>query len=47
MNKLCSVDQALSLIKNYDTVNITASGGGYMDADLRLQGYRKEVSGNG
>ena len=42
MNKLCSVDQAVSLIKNYDTVNITASGGGYMDADLLYRGIEKK-----
>lgn len=42
MNKLCSVDQAVSLIKNYDTVNITASGGGYMDADLIYRAIEKK-----
>ena len=42
MNKLCSVEQAVSLIKNYDTVNITASGGGYMDADLLYKGIEKK-----
>ncbi len=42
MNKLCSVDQAVGLIKNYDTVNITASGGGYMDADLIYRGIEKK-----
>ena len=33
MDKLCSAEQAVDLIKNGDTVNITASGGGFMDAD--------------
>src|SRR5208283_3819343 len=42
MNKLCSLDQALSLIKNYDTVNITASGGGYMDAELIYRGIEEK-----
>ena len=34
MNKLCSVDQAVDLIKNDDTVNLVASGGGFQDAEL-------------
>ncbi len=42
MNKLCSVDQAVGLIKNHDTVNITASGGGYMDADLIYRTIEKK-----
>ena len=41
MNKLCSLDQALSLIKNCDTVNIVASGGGFQDADLIYRGIEK------
>ena len=34
MNKLCPVDQAVDLIKNDDTVNLVASGGGFQDAEL-------------
>jgi len=41
VDKLCSVDQAVSLIKNYDTVNIVASGGGYQDADLIYRGVEE------
>jgi propionate CoA-transferase len=42
MNKLCSLDQALGLIKNYDTVNIVASGGGFQDADMIYRGIEKK-----
>jgi propionate CoA-transferase len=42
MKKLCSLDQALSLIKNGDTVNIVASGGGFQDADLIYRGIEKK-----
>ncbi len=42
MNKLCSLDQALSLIKNHDTVNVVASGGGFQDADLIYRGIEKK-----
>ncbi len=41
MDKLCSVEQAVSLIKNFDTVNIVAAGGGYQDADLLYRGIEK------
>ena len=34
VNKICSVDQAVALIKSHDTVNLVASGGGFQDADL-------------
>ena len=34
MNKLCSAEQAVSLIKNGDTINIVSSGGGFQDADM-------------
>ena len=36
VDKLCSVDQAVGLIKNGDTVNLVASGGGFQDADTGL-----------
>lgn len=42
MDKLCTVDQAISLIKNNDTVNIAASGGGFMDADLIYRAIEKK-----
>jgi len=42
MNKLYSLEQAIKLIKNYDTVNISASGGGFMDADLIYSGIEKK-----
>jgi propionate CoA-transferase len=42
MNKLCSVEQAVDLIKKNDTVNITASGGGFMDADAIYRGVEKK-----
>ena len=34
MEKLRSVDQAVALIRNNDTVNLVASGGGFQEADL-------------
>ncbi len=42
MNKVCSIDQALSLIKSGDTVNLVASGGGFQDADLIYRGIEKK-----
>ncbi len=42
MEKLCSVEQAVDLIKNNDTVNITASGGGFMDADTIYKAIEKK-----
>jgi acyl CoA:acetate/3-ketoacid CoA transferase len=42
MNKICSVDEALGLIKNGDTVNLVASGGGFQDADLIYRGIEKK-----
>ncbi|MCF8095214.1 MAG: acyl CoA:acetate/3-ketoacid CoA transferase [Desulfobacteraceae bacterium] len=42
MKKLCSLEQAVSLIKDNDTVNITASGGGFMDADSIYRGVEKK-----
>ncbi|PKN66700.1 MAG: acyl CoA:acetate/3-ketoacid CoA transferase [Deltaproteobacteria bacterium HGW-Deltaproteobacteria-15] len=47
MDKLCSLDQALSLIKNNDTINIAASGGGFMDADLIYKGIEKKFLDTG
>ena len=41
VDKLCSVDQAIDLIKNFDTVNLVASGGGFQDADLVYKGLEK------
>jgi propionate CoA-transferase len=41
MDKFCSAEQAVSLIKNYDTVNIVASGGGFQDADLTYRALEK------
>ena len=41
MDKLCSVDQAVGLIKNYDTVNLVASGGGFQDAELVYQALER------
>ena len=41
MNKLCSIDQALGLFEYCDIVNITASGGGSLGADLI---YMKQVT---
>lgn len=34
MDKLCSADEAAKLIKNGDSVNLVASGGGFQDADM-------------
>lgn len=33
MDKLCTADEAVKLIKNGDTINIVSSGGGFQDAD--------------
>ena len=41
VNKICSVDQAVALIKSHDTVNLVASGGGFQDADLIYRGLEK------
>ncbi len=41
MDKLCSAEQAVSLIKNGNTVNIVASGGGFQDADLVYSALEK------
>ena len=41
MKKLYSLDQAVALIKDNDTVNIMASGGGYMEADFVFRGIEK------
>ena len=41
MDKLCSAEQAVSLIKNGDTVNIVASGGGFQDADKTYAALEK------
>ncbi len=41
MEKLCSVDQAVQLIKNGDTVNLVASGGGFQDAEVVYQALEK------
>ncbi len=41
MEKLCSVDQAVGLIKNGDTVNLVASGGGFQDAELVYQALER------
>jgi propionate CoA-transferase len=41
VDKLCSVDQAVGLIKNGDTVNLVASGGGFQDADLIYRGLER------
>lgn len=42
MKKLFSLEQAVNLIKNNDTVNIMASGGGYMEADYVYKGIEKK-----
>jgi propionate CoA-transferase len=42
MTKFCSIEEAVDLIKNNDTVNITASGGGFMDADAIYTGIEKK-----
>jgi propionate CoA-transferase len=34
VEKFCSVEQAVALIRNNDTVNLVASGGGFQDAEL-------------
>ena len=34
MDKLCTADEAVKLIKNGDAVNLVASGGGFQDADM-------------
>lgn len=47
MDKLCSVEEAVNLIKNNDTVNITAAGGGYMDADAIYSGIEKKFLESG
>jgi propionate CoA-transferase len=41
VGKLCSVEQAVDLIKNYDTVNLVASGGGFQDAELVYQALER------
>ena len=47
MKKLCSREEAVDLIKNNDTVNIMASGGGYMEADYVYRGIEKKFLGTG
>ena len=42
MNKLYTAQQAVDLIKSNSTVNITASGGGYMDADVIYRTIEKK-----
>lgn len=42
MTKFCSIQEAVDLIKNNDTVNISAAGGGYMDADAIYTGIEKK-----
>ena len=42
MNKLYTAQQAVDLIKPNATVNITASGGGYMDADVIYRTIEKK-----
>ena len=41
MDKLCSVDEAVGLIRDYDTVNLVASGGGFQDAELVYQALER------
>lgn len=41
MDKLCSAEQAIQLIKSGDTVNLVASGGGFQDAELVYQALEK------
>jgi len=38
VKKLCSVEEAVGLIKSGDTVNLVASGGGFQDAELVYRG---------
>ena len=47
MDKFCSAEQAVDLIKSGDTVNITASGGGFMDADTIYTGIEKKFLATG
>ena len=47
MDKLCSVDQAVGLIKNHDTVNLVASGGGFQDAELIYEGLERRFLATG
>ena len=42
MTKFCSIEEAVELIKSNDTVNISAAGGGYMDADAIYTGIEKK-----
>ena len=41
MDKLRSADEAVSLIKDGDTVNLVASGGGFQDADTIYRGLER------
>ena len=47
MNKICSIDQALSLIGNGVTVNLVAAGGGFQDADLIYRSIQKKFMETG
>ncbi|MFA5904748.1 MAG: CoA-transferase [Desulfobacula sp.] len=47
MKKLFSLEQAVNLIKDNDTVNIMASGGGYMEADYVYRGIEKKFLDTG
>jgi len=47
MRKLLSVEQAVQLIKDNDTVLITGSGGGLMDAEYVYQEIEKQFLKNG
>jgi propionate CoA-transferase len=42
MSKICSIEEALSLIRNGATVNLVASGGGYQDAGLIYSSIEKK-----
>ena len=42
MKKLFSLEQAVDLIKNNDTVNIMASGGGHMEAAFVYKGIERK-----
>src|ERR1039458_215697 len=42
MSKICSIEQALSLIRNGATVNLVASGGGFQDAGLIYSSIEKK-----
>ena len=47
MDKFCSADEAVNLIKDHDTVNLVASGGGFQDAESVYQALERRFLDTG